>query len=1077
MSTSRPRCKLLHHGVAANSSPKVVTCITRPSCRRPYRSDDEIDDHKHDKTDLVYASHLMLNVASPRDIPIKNTSNSGEVNDGSGDNANIERIWKVENTLRTSTSLNEAETATAAANVSTRTAKRVITCVVQLKRYNQIGTLIYPNAAKTVNEDDVILVCGFSDGTLTSWIRQRQDWKEHILLASAADRIDPTSLSLFSVEEAAAAATKGRSITDVDGFFCDENENDHDNKHVRRLNVSVCACSSGGAHYFRFSLTLDNDSGNFRDKEDKIWNEEPKHYSKHATIKATKRLIRTPSNAVKFNTIVSKGNVDLCEDYNDNGGNSFGFFLVGTAAPRHNKIHVLVVHPDYAKINTIQTAPIYSGSLAGHEDWITCFDWTTNISITQINIDSDRGCDNTPITECCYLASGSQDHKIRLWKWVTTSTKITARTAPEPAEKDVDDFSNAFISENSDADIDDEDEEEEVIEGEARLEITQPSYNGNNHQLITSVYLEALLIGHEEMVTSVAWHPNPKMLYGQDLILVSSSMDRSIFLWSSSDCNNVSNNSDGAWLPIARVGSPSGILGGPVGASLLGYLSIQVEPEYGRWIMGHAYGGALHFFSCEQDIEDGNCNNIRQNVLTVEERSALVEWRAQPCITGHFDEVTDLCWEALGGKYLISVSNDATCRLWAPMNTLDVWIEISRPQVHGYSLSAVTSLSTIDHKHHLVTGADEKELRVFDGTNSFLRMLYLISRQGRTEDDTANDDISRVDRAYMPSLGLSNKDTAADGADEDTLGASVSSTLLPLERDLGSISLWPETRKLYGHNSEIARLASTLSARTCISTVFSTPYIDQVLIASSTKARDVNTANIRIWDVDMNKCLQILQGGHRSTVTALSFSPDGTYLASSGKDRRLCIWKRYAREDSSGQNDLFFLASDVKSSHKRIVWSVHFCPYEPTVLASGSRDGTIKLWRIVGGDDGTTSVSEYSKFIPVLDGRVNRTSNDKAEAVTSLAFSPIKSFNTNRGILAIGLENGFLQLWYVPVFTRSDECKIEPPSLAMAFDVHICHIGAVRKLAWRPTVDSNIGPSVLASCSSDNGCRIFSVWL
>jgi len=329
----------------------------------------------------------------------------------------------------------------------------------------------------------------------------------------------------------------------------------------------------------------------------------------------------------------------------------------------------------------------------------------------------------------------------------------------------------------------------------------------------------------------------------------------------------------------------------------------------------------------------------------------------------------------------------------------------------------------------------------------------------------------------MPSLGLSNKDTAADGADEDTSGASASSTLLPLERDLGSISLWPETRKLYGHNSEIARLASTLSARTCISTVFSTPYIDQVLVASSTKARDVNTANIRIWDVDRNKCLQILQGGHRSTVTALSFSPDGTYLASSGKDRRLCLWKRYAPEDSSGQNDLFFLASDVKSSHKRIVWCVHFCPYEPTVLASGSRDGTIKLWRIVGGDDGTTNVNEYSKFIPTLDGSTNSTSKDKAEAVTSLAFSPIKSSDTSRGILAIGLENGFLQLWYVTVFTRSDECKIEPPSLAMAFDVHFCHIGAVRKLAWRPTVDSNIGPSVLASCSSDNGCRIFSVWL
>jgi len=148
--------------------------------------------------------------------------------------------------------------------------------VVQLKRYDQNGILKNPNDAETGNEDDVILVCGFSDGTLTSWIRQRQDWKEHILLASAADQMDPTSS--FSVEEEAVAATKGRSITDVDGFFGYENENDDDNKHIRRLNLSVCACSSGGAHYFRFLLTLDNDSGNFHEKEDKVCNKESKQH-------------------------------------------------------------------------------------------------------------------------------------------------------------------------------------------------------------------------------------------------------------------------------------------------------------------------------------------------------------------------------------------------------------------------------------------------------------------------------------------------------------------------------------------------------------------------------------------------------------------------------------------------------------------------------------------------------------------------------------------------------------------------------------------------------------------------------
>ena len=159
--------------------------------------------------------------------------------------------------------------------------------------------------------------------------------------------------------------------------------------------------------------------------------------------------------------------------------------------------------------------------------------------------------------------------------------------------------------------------------------------------------VEALLIGHEEMVTSVAWHPNPKKFFDRDLILFSSSMDRSIFLWCTTNDNGASNGAsdgvDGVWTPFARVGSPSGILGGPVGSSLLGYLRVEIEPEHGRWIMGHAYGGALHFFSAERLIEDESVPGVHAD--STNEKKAVVKWKAEPCITGHFDEVTDICWK------------------------------------------------------------------------------------------------------------------------------------------------------------------------------------------------------------------------------------------------------------------------------------------------------------------------------------------------------------------------------------------------------------------------------------------------
>ena len=258
MVTTDISCNLIHHGAAATSSSKVVIAI-------PSGLDDQ-------SSEIVYASHALLNISRSTKLKIGDT--------------NEEPIWNVYQTLRTSTRGSSSNSA----NVATMTAKRVITCVAQLTRIEEKG-----------QEDDVILACGFSDGTITSWNRRSNgDWKEIVLVTNNNDNV----------------GEYGRSITDIGGMVMEDDT------------LVVISCSSGGAMYYKFQKG----------------NDEP-------IIEQS--VVKTPANSLRFYTLQS-GKI---------------LVLIGTAAPRHNKIHVFLITSSQIP----QT--YYCGALTGHEDWITCFDW------------------------------------------------------------------------------------------------------------------------------------------------------------------------------------------------------------------------------------------------------------------------------------------------------------------------------------------------------------------------------------------------------------------------------------------------------------------------------------------------------------------------------------------------------------------------------------------------------------------------------------------------------------------------------------------------------------------------------
>ena len=1042
-------CRLVLDAAGASNASQAVVWIPSPPQQRTTEEASAALSPPSPPL-LVYASHSVLHLARRREHTLvvglgdddKNDNGDDAERSSSRSSSHCFHLWERSASLR--------------ANGLDATAPEVITSLATVQPpFPPPPTISHSGSSLDADRrrphiPTTAVVCGFSSGRILVWIHH----------GGSRDNFESSASSKGEVKEEewqdawVVGDPKGRSVTALDALWIE------DTTTTTTATLVVLSGSSAGAFAHECRFLCDN----ARDKG----------HSWLLDGVSTVHLTETPVASALLRHQI--GDVLCC---------------VGTAAPRHNLIRVWSRSVENFQSSALQKGHhsdagaavlgySYIGALSGHEDWVACLDWKA--LATPAAPPPLRGGAPTA-AGAAWLASGGQDCRIRLWRWSVHPRALEPKPTgcPHSAADDATDDSN-----------DDDDgplaEEDDFNVGESRLEVVHS--DGTTE---SNVFLEAILLGHEAAITSVQWHPDPVGLYGTDLVLLSASMDRTILLWA--PIRPSTGDGDAIWTPLPRLGVAGGILGGPVGASLLGWCRAMWEPGTGRAIVGHAYGGALHAWSLdESDVDSVNAQIQRTGQAvdadsppssgqaatggTAEERIARLRWNTTPGLTGHFRGVTDLCWEASTGAYLVSVGRDQTCRLWAPLRTrpvgggLDgredknsdpaVWVELARPQVHGYDLMAVASLSTPHRPHRLVTAADEKELRVFDAPLRTLRELESLCgiRVGEASGPSV-DVTSRVERAYIPSLGLTNKSSAGDGAEEDESDAlfetSKDETLrVPLERDLGVASVWPESNKLFGHKSELFALTATLSSNAVLDQSFTSPR-GSVMLASSTKARDAEAATIRLWDVESGKCIQALSS-HKSTVSAMSFSASGQYLVSSGKDRRLSLWARQCVDLDYSPFELVWVKD---SAHKRIVWSVHFHPCDETVFASGSRDGSVKVWRIQ--KTFVFQVRLLQSFAPMYGAAECRPC-----AVTALSFAPTS--DPKSGHLALGLDVGLLEVWVIPLGDEGGPAvnsRLVPPSL--------CHNAAVNKLAWRPNAENGVDATLvyLASCSVDHGVRVF----
>jgi len=341
------------------------------------------------------------------------------------------------------------------------------------------------------------------------------------------------------------------------------------------------------------------------------------------------------------------------------------------------------------------------GVVSGHEEWVTC--------MSSLHIDN----------KSMFVASGSQDSKIRVWE--IKAQQVGAATTDMPSSSGL----------NTELEV-----EDDAVEGEVIVEIDEDELESEARLKFVvegvqyAVLLESLLVGHEDWVTSVTWMPTVTTTTAAgsapeevEYRLFSTSMDRNMVIWSPDE------SAGGVWVPKVRMGDIGGALGGSIGGNLLGFVGGCVSPS-GASLMGVGYGGSFHLWT--QDAQSEGQEG---------------RWAPVPFGSGHFGSVNDLCWsDDAAGPYLTTISGDQTCRIFAPLvpqlatsgytltsdvqivssSAAPVWREISRPQIHGYDLNCLVQAPQRG-VHTLYTAGEEKLIRVFDAPVTVLRGLEKLS--------------------------------------------------------------------------------------------------------------------------------------------------------------------------------------------------------------------------------------------------------------------------------------------------------------------------------------------------------------